>query len=77
MPGMEDRLNADSVAVRAPDEGELRQLQELLVAHSAEGSTLASRLLTDGQPDRFVVVEPRLAAAERMQSATGAVALAR
>ena len=34
-------------------------------------------LLTDWRPDRFVVVEPRLAAAERMQPATEAVALAR
>jgi glutamate synthase (NADPH/NADH) large chain len=77
LPGLEERLNADSVAVRAPDEGELRQLQELLAAHSAEGSTLASKLLTDWRPDGFVVVEPRLAAAERTQPATEAVALAR
>ncbi len=77
LPGLADRLNADSVATRIPDEGELRQLRELLAAHSAEGSTMASGLLSDWRPDRFVVVEPRLAAAEREQPATEAVALAR
>ena len=38
-------------------------LRELLAAHSAEGSRRAAALLRDWRPDRFVVVEPRTAAA--------------
>ncbi len=79
-PGLAERLNHDSVASRAPDEGELRQLRELIAAQSAEGSAVASRLLADWRPDRFVVVEPRIAAAMTAavaEDATEPVALAR
>ena len=76
-PELAERLNADSVATRAPDEGEVRQLRELLAAHSAEGSTLASALLTDWRPDRFLVIEPRPVVAAAVEPATEPVALAR
>jgi glutamate synthase domain-containing protein 3 len=57
------RLNAESVDARAPEEGDLRVLRELLAAHSAEGSRRATDLLRDWRPERFLVVEPRPAAA--------------
>ena len=62
-PRTETMLNAESVAARGPDEADLRVLRELLAAHSAEGSRRAATLLRDWRPDRFVVVEPRTAAA--------------
>jgi glutamate synthase (ferredoxin) len=58
-PSLVERLNMDSVRPRAADEPELRLLRELLAAHSAEGSRIATELLRSWEPDRFLLVEPR------------------
>ncbi|HEX7225908.1 MAG TPA: glutamate synthase-related protein [Candidatus Limnocylindria bacterium] len=61
-PGLGAHLNGESVVARRPDEGEARVLRELVAAQSGEGSVLATALLRDWQPERFVVVVPRPAA---------------
>jgi glutamate synthase (NADPH/NADH) large chain len=77
-PETRRRLNAESVAHRLPDETELRLLRELLAAHSAEGSRTATDLLRDWQPERFLLVEPRVAmGAVTVEPAMEPVALAR
>ena len=78
LPGTRDRLNGQSVRDRAPDDGELRALRELLAVHSAEGSRIAAELLRDWRPERFLLVEPRPAmAASGAEPITEPVALAR
>ena len=77
-PGARERLNGLSVQDRAPDDAELRVLRELLAAHSAEGSRIATELLRDWRPERFLLVEPRPAlAASVAEPITEPVALAR
>jgi glutamate synthase (ferredoxin) len=77
-PETRQRLNAESVTHRSPDDAELRLLRELLAAHSAEGSKAATGLLRDWRPERFLLVEPRpTAAAVMVEPATERVALAR
>jgi glutamate synthase domain-containing protein 3 len=63
-PATRSRLNEQSVEAGLPDEAELRTLRELIAAHSGEGSPVAADLLRDWRPERFVVVRPRVAAAE-------------
>jgi glutamate synthase domain-containing protein 3 len=58
-PEVRERLNAESVVARAPDERETRMLRELLAAQSAEGSWVATDLLRAWHPERFLLVEPR------------------
>jgi glutamate synthase domain-containing protein 3 len=64
LPATRDRLNGQGVEVGAHDEAELRTLRELLAAHSGEGSRIATDLLRDWRPERFLVVRPRAAAVE-------------
>jgi glutamate synthase domain-containing protein 2/glutamate synthase domain-containing protein 3 len=60
-PDLDARVNAGSVAIRPVDAADERVLRELLAAHSGEGSRIAAELLTDWRPERFAVVEPRVA----------------
>jgi glutamate synthase domain-containing protein 2/glutamate synthase domain-containing protein 3 len=71
------RLHAESVVLREPDDVDLVPLRELLAAHSAEGSRLAARLLRSWRPDRFRIVEPRVAAAISETAGSDRLALAR
>jgi glutamate synthase domain-containing protein 2/glutamate synthase domain-containing protein 1/glutamate synthase domain-containing protein 3 len=60
MPGIQERLHAASVAVRAvADDDELRTVHEMVIAHAEEGSAVAAALLRDWRRERFLVVEPR------------------
>ncbi len=59
VPNVRERLNAESVGVRVPNEADARALRELIAAHSAQGSRAATELLRTWRPDAFLVVEPR------------------